>query len=77
MFKQFRKLNKGYQRIIWVATIVIGFLLPVYLKEVTQLEDFFKGDFFFAWFLWIIGFALCWVVILIMLWIIEGFSHNR
>jgi hypothetical protein len=76
MFKQFNKLNKGYRQLIWVVTIVIGFLLPVYLKEVTSIEDFFSGDFYFAWFLWIMGFLLSWVVILVMLWIMEAFRHE-
>lgn len=76
MFKHFNELSRGYQVAIWIVTIIIAVLLPMYLGELTKSTDFYTEGYLDVWVLTLIGFALSWFIVLVILWIIKGFSKE-
>lgn len=73
MIKTYKQLKLGQKRLILVLSIVFALLIS-YLADNREFLDFDDPDFYKPL---IIGWIIYWPIVLIILWVIEGFKNPK
>lgn len=73
MIKTYKQLKLGQKRLVLVLSIVFALLIS-YLADNRDFLDFDDIDFYKPL---IIGWIIYWPIVLIILWVIEGFKNPK
>lgn len=73
MLQKFKQLKTGQKRLVFVLSFLFALLIQ-YITEPRDFLDFQDEDF---WLPLIIGWIVYWVLVMIVLWVIDGFKKQN